>query len=180
MKLIHVTSVLQPFCNFDNVPADTLQYAANRGTSVHNLIHEKLSGKWVPPKAIADDIKGFIASFVKFQNDMILETVFSEKTFISDIYGLTGTVDFGGYLTDRPKDFTILDWKTPINKTSVWGGQLSAYEYLAISDGFDVKRIGSLQLHPQGKTPKMNWYERSAKIFESYLCALTAYRAFKE
>ena len=131
MKLIHVTEIMSPFTDFSMIKPDVLDYASERGIRVHDLIPEKLSGKWIPPQAIADDIQGFIASFETFQNEMILETVFSEKTFISDIYGLTGTLDFGGYLYDRPKDFTVLDWKTPLSLQPTWKGQLSAYNYLA-------------------------------------------------
>lgn len=177
MKLIHTTEVMSPFTSFDMIPPDVLDYASARGTRVHDLIHEKLSGKWVPPKAITDDMKGFIASFVKFQNDMILETVFTEKTFISDIYDLTGTLDFGGYLNDRPKDFTILDWKTPLATQPTWKGQLSAYKHLA--GEYKPKRIGSLRLDPKGGPAKMTWYEDSAEAWEAYLCALIAYRYFK-
>lgn len=177
MQLIHVTEVMSPYTDFSMIQPDVLDYASSRGTRVHNLIHEKLKGKWIPPKAIADDIKGFIASFGRFQNDMILETVFSEKTFISKLYGLTGTLDFGGYLNDRPNDFTILDWKTPLATQPTWKGQLSAYKFLAWE--YEPKRIGSLRLDPKGGAAKITWYEDSAEAWEAYLCALTAYRYFK-
>jgi len=177
MKLIHVTEVLSPWTDFSMIPPDVLDYASQRGTRVHELIHEKLDGKWIPPKAIPEDVKGFIQSFVTFQRDMILETVFSEKTFTSDIYGLTGTIDFGGYLNDKPKDFTILDWKTPLALQPTWKGQLSAYQYLA--GEYKPKRIGSLRLDPKGGPAKMTWYEDSAEVWEAYLCALTAYKYFK-
>ena len=177
MKLLHVTEIMSPFTDFFMIKPDVLDYASERGIRVHDLIHEKLDGKWIPPKAIADDIKGYIASFVKFQGDMILQMVFSEKTFISDLYYITGTIDFGGFLTDRPKDFTILDWKTPLALQPTWKGQLSAYKYLA--EEYKPKRIGSLRLDPKGGPAKMTWYEDSAEAWEVYLCALTAYRYFK-
>ena len=161
------------------IPPDVLDYASSRGTRVHDLIHEKLDGKWIPQKAIPQDVKGYLDSFAIFQRDMILETVFAEKEFSCEIYGLTGTLDFGGYLNDRPKDFTILDWKTPLIKQPTWKGQLSAYKYLALSRKYKPKRIGSLQLDPNGGPGKMTWYEDSAEAWEAYLCALTAYRYFK-
>lgn len=179
MKLIHVTEVMSPFTDFTMIKPDVLDYASTRGTRVHDLIHEKLDGKWVPPKAITDDIKGFTASFVKFQNEMIAVTVFAEKTFISKVYGLTGTIDFGGYLNDRPQDLTILDWKTPLALQPTWKGQLSAYKYLAEEYKYKPKRIGSLRLDPKGGPAKMTWYEDHAEAWEAYLCALTAYRYFK-
>jgi len=178
MKAIHVTDVMSPYTDFSAIKPDVLYYASERGTRVHNLIQKKLQGKWVPPRAIADDVKNYIKSFELFQKSMILETVFTEKTFISNVYGLTGTIDFGGYLKDRPKDFTLTDWKTPLVLQRTWKGQLSAYQLLASE--YKPKRIGSLQLDPKGGPGKMTWYEDSAEAWEAYLCALTAYRFFKK
>ena len=174
MKLIHVTSVMSPFTDFSMVRPDALEYAGQRGTRVHTVISALLRYKWLPK--IEEDIKGYVSSFKLFR-DNILNTAFTEKTFEDQLYGLTGTLDFGGYLRDRPKDFTILDWKTPITKSPTWKGQLSAYQYLARE--YNPKRIGSFQPDPKGGPGKMTWYEDSATVWEAYLCALTAYKFFK-
>lgn len=178
MELIHVTSVMGPYTDFSMIKPDVLDYASQRGTRVHKLIQQKLDGRWIPPKAIPEDVQGYLKSFGQFQITMIVETVFAEKTFVSDLYGLTGTIDFGGFLNDRPKDFTLIDWKTPLIRQPTWKGQLSAYNTLAKE--YKPKRIGSLQLDPKGGPGKMTWYEDSAETWEAYLCALTAYRYFKK
>jgi hypothetical protein len=166
---------MNPYTDFSMIKPDVLHYASERGSHVHAIICAMLQNKWIPKKSITEDIRGYIHSFKHFQK-LIKEMVFVEKTFISEVYGLTGTIDFGGYLIDRPDWFTVLDWKTPLLKQPTWKGQLSAYNTLAKK--FKPKRIGSLQLNPNGGPGKMTWYEDSAEAWEAYLCALTALRYF--
>ena len=177
VKLIHVTEVMSPFMDFSMIKPEVLEYASERGTRIHSVISDMLNGYWLPK--IDDDIKGYIQSFRFFRNN-IFRTVFTEKTFEDELYGLTGTLDFGGYLKDRPKDFTIIDWKSPVNTSRTWHGQLCCYAYLVEKNtDLNVKRIGSFQPDPKGGPGKMNWYKDSARVWEAYLCALHAYRFFK-
>ena len=174
VKLIHVTEAMSPFMDFSMIRPEVLEYASERGTRIHSVISRILQDEWVPK--CDEDIQGYIQSFRLFKNN-IFKTIFTEKTFEDELYGLTGTLDFGGYLKDRPKDFTIIDWKSPVLSSPTWQGQLSAYKYLASK--YKPKRIGSLQLDPKGGPGKMNWYKDSARVWEAYLCALHAYRFFK-
>lgn len=177
MKLIHVTEVMSSFTDFSMIKPDVLDYASERGTRVHDIVYRLLNKQWVPSSSITEDVRGYIDSFKYFQK-LIKETVFAEETFTYFIYGLTGTVDFGGYLIDKPDCLTIIDWKTPLALQPTWKGQLAAYNRMVFAAGYVPERIGSLQLDPKGGPGKMTWYEDSAEVWEAYLCALTALRYF--
>ena len=171
--MIRVTEVLQAYTNFDMIKPDVLDFASVRGTQAHKAIENILTGKWTP---IPENARPYVNSFKIFKKDMILKTEFVEKEFKDEIYGLIGHIDWGGYLQDKPKKFTLIDWKTALQEQPIWKGQLSAYKYLA--EEYDPKRIGSLRLDPNGGIAKMAWYENSAEAWEAYLCALTALKYF--
>jgi len=69
-----------------------------------------------------------------------------------------------------------------VQEGKTWKAQLAAYAHLVDehSDiGLPVTRIGSLMLHPKGKTPKWNGYtDERVFHFNNFLLALGAYRAF--
>lgn len=171
MELIHVTSVLSVYQDFSKVNPDVLDYASDRGVRVHAAIPKILDDQWIP---IQEDIKGYIASFEIFKREMIHRTVFCEKTFTCEIYRLTGTLDWGGFLVDHPDWFTIIDWKSPLNRQRTWFSQLAAYQYLARE--YEPKRAGSLRLHPKGKLPKMDWADDYERAWDAYQHGLISYR----
>ena len=176
MRIIHVTEVLSLYADFAAIRPEVLENAADRGTRVHDIIAEILQDQWIPK--IPEDCRGYIASFKHFQKSMLHKTEYVEKEALSTVDGLVGHLDFVGYLKDKPDARTILDWKTPVGLSHLWEAQLNAYARLAQSEGFPAERIGVLQLHPKGNPPKLTWYEKSPRILEAYLCALTAYRYF--
>jgi hypothetical protein len=175
--VMSVTEILSVFTDFSRVSATRLEYAANRGTEVHNLLAAHAQGIWIPD--MTEDCRGYYASFLKWW-PMVQEIVFVEKELVSTEHGFKGHPDLCAIVKGDYGNASIIDYKTPLLPSKTWAGQCAAYLHLARENGYNVDRCGTLRLDPFGKTPKMDWYNEDGRDWFAFLSALYAVRYFKE
>lgn len=178
MKKISVTQILSPFTDFSRIDPATLAAAADRGTKVHAMAAAHLAGIYAPFSSDSR-INLFYLSFREWCDKFIKQVFFTEHEFIDERLGLVGHPDMGVELIDGQR--LIPDIKTPQAHGPTWRAQTAAYLYLAnreYGDGFFMAGA-ALQLHPEGKMPKMTIYKTTAADWSAFLSALNAYRYFK-
>jgi len=171
---IRVSTILGLYTDFSKIKPNVLDYAAKRGTKIHNLCAAHAQNIWIP--SVPEDCKRYFDSFRNWFAAQVVRVIYVEKRFYNSVYFYSGQVDF--ILEMRTEGVVLVDLKTPIQHYPTWAGQLAAYLNLEIP--VKIKKAGSLQLNPHGKTAKMNWYENSPQDFAQFLHALSAYRFFKE
>jgi hypothetical protein len=175
VEYLRVSTILEPFIDWTNIPVDRKEYAAERGTQVHRICLEGLArGIWIPH--IPEDCKGYVKSFEIFLKEMVVLVVETEIRLYDNDYGYTGQLDLICQMLNQ--GIVILDLKTPITKYKVWQGALAAYKNLAVKNGYPIRKAGTLQLDPKGGSPKVDWLKDEAQAFQAFLCGLHAVRWF--
>lgn len=171
MNYPRVTSIISPWSGLDKIREDVLQHAAERGTKTHEYCNRIANGEFV--MSIDEDIRGYVQSFRKWFDTQVDEVLLSEKRLNDEQWGYSGQID----LLVRLKEgiVTLVDLKTPATSYPTWKMQIAAYRNLLQKEGVLPERTGSLQLHPEGRTPRMKWYEDSATDFNAFLSALNVY-----
>ena len=74
---------------------------------------------------------------------------------------------------------TLVDLKTPLAESPTWRPQLAAYRRLAIKNGYDIGRVGSLRLNPDGGRAIFTEYTDEKADFAAFLNALMIAKYFK-
>ncbi len=172
MSYPSVTEILSPYSDFSKVPADRLATAAERGSRVHGICAAIVQGLWVP--SIPDDCAGYVASFKKWLDVANPEIVLSEKELVHPAFKYLGHPDLiVRFPTDS--DQTVVDFKTPLAKQKTWALQLAAYRELARANGYDVKRLGSLRLKPDGGFPIFDEHRDHGRAWTAFMGALSAW-----
>lgn len=166
-----VTEIISPWAGLDKIPEDILANAANRGTRVHEICARVAAGDFV--MSIDEDIRGYVQSFRKWFDIQVEEVLLSEERLNDEALGYTGQIDLVVMLKEGI--VALVDLKTPTTSYPTWKMQIAAYRNLLQKEGILPERTGSLQLHPEGKTPRMKWYEDSATDFNAFLSALNVY-----
>ena len=177
MRLLPTTTeVIAPWTDFSKIPSDVLQRAADRGTSVHAACTTFAMG--LPVISLSYDLAGYFDSYRKWFDQIVAEVIMVEERLFDEANGYCGQIDL---LVNTKQDEVILvDLKTPIALSRSWRVQLASYQHLLEMNGYHPDRCGSLRLSPDGKTPKMDFYEGSAaQDFNIFLHCLNAYRYFK-
>lgn len=173
MKPLSVTEVLRPYADFSMVPNDVLWSASERGKRVHKACAILACGGF---PVLPEEEMGYLQSFEKWFT-MVDEVLSVEAEYQNPKLGLVGHPD----LVVRIKNKIVLtDLKTPLSHISIWEAQLSAYKHL-VYPTFAIDQTQSLQLRPNGQTPKANVLslEREAHALVAFMGALNAYRFFK-
>lgn len=173
-----VTRIIAPWVKFDHVPQDRLRAAAERGTRIHAACRSIAEGIGFFPMSEDDRaIAGYVQSFRRWLQIVVKEVIFTEGELRDDRFGFVGHPDL--FVLARNGEALLVDLKSPVTKSKTWRLQLSAYAHLCRQAGYFPDRIGSLRLHPEGKPPRMDWYEESAlQDFNVFLSCLNAYRFF--
>jgi len=175
MKFYSVTEVLKPYSDFSKISKDVLESACIRGSEVHRICALVARGIFV--REIPDECKGYVLSFCSWLDVAVEEVLAVEEELRDETLGLIGHPD----LIPKMKEgfVAVVDLKTPIALRKTWQGQLSTYLELA-KKKYDVKKAGSLRLHPKGKMAKMIWYEDNKRDYLAVISALNAIRYFSE
>ena len=122
-----------------------LEESANKGTFVHELLHEYLFKEGKKFDISNPDIVNFIYeninAFKDFEKQHILKPIWGEKSWSTNRYG--GTVDL--YCNLDGKD-TILDFKTSKRFYSSHFIQLGAYTQLLEEHGINVDQVAILRV----------------------------------
>lgn len=164
---LRVTHILYQFSGMQNINADVLAHAAERGTKVHKICEGIMAG--LGEIGVDEETWGYVESFKKWWNQSI-EIVEMEKRFWDDEICLTGQVDL---IIRTPEGLDIVDLKTSSQPSKTWPAQGSAYAYLAKKSGYDIKKVIFLHLNKHGKEPKIHDYP----IDDSFFLAI--YRVYK-
>jgi len=176
MNYPRVTSIIAPWSGLDKIPEATLQYAADRGTRVHEICSRIAQGEFV--MNLDEDCRPYVDSFRHWFSTQVGEVVLAEERLIDEGWGYTGQIDLLVRLKEGAT--ALVDLKTPVLAYKQWRLQLSAYHNLVVEAGFTPEKCGSLQLSPRGKVPRMKWYENTALDFTHFTMALGLYRFFHE
>lgn len=170
-----VTQIINPWVDFSKIPPDTLQAAADRGTAVHDLcLNFYAKGFFAfAPKPL----EGYYHSFIAWFDMMVAEPILIEQRLVDNDLMYSGQIDLLARSKDKG-DLILIDLKTPLSKSKSWRLQLAAYARLCDINGYLPSRIGSLQLSPDGKMAKMEWYQESAMDLNYFVQALTLHRFF--
>ncbi|MFP4087737.1 MAG: hypothetical protein ACLFUL_13190 [Desulfobacteraceae bacterium] len=172
-----VTQVLSVFSDFSRIPPDVLQRAAARGTEVHGLCAAIAKGLYSVkiPEGCGGYVNSFRSWFKNVQDVLLVETRLKDP-----VYQYHGTPDLvvrlKGDSTPR-----LIDLKTPAALGLLWAAQIAAYERLFTANGgMECAHSGTLRLKPDGGRALFDECRHSAQDLHAFLCALTAYRNFKQ
>ncbi len=169
-----VTQALSPFADFSHVPADRLEYAAARGTKVHEICARVALGEYVID--LDPETSGYTSSFMAWWGRCVAEAILVEERLVDEALGFHGQLDLVVRL--KHGENALVDLKTPVTNQRSWKLQIAAYRHLCELAGHKIDKAGTLQLSPDGKTARMRWAEDSAKDFNVFLSALNCYRYF--
>lgn len=161
---IRVTEILSPFSGLQNVDANVLSAACERGTKVHSICESIVQG--VEPWEIEDEIKGYVSSFEKWLDEG-WEITEIERRFFCDKLMLTGQIDF--IVRNDNGKHLIVDLKTSSRPSKTWPLQGSAYAYLARENGFEIEAIHFVQLQKNGNRPSVYVYAEDFDLFRKCL-----------
>ena len=144
-----------------------LEESANKGTLVHELIHEYLFREGKKFNTTTSDDVNFIYeninAFKEFEKEYNINPIWGEKSFTCEKFG--GTVDL---YCDLEGKRTILDFKTSKRFYSSHFIQLGAYIQLLESNGLDVEQVAILRIKEgecKLKTINRNEMELYIEIF---------------
>ncbi len=166
---LRVTNVLYPFSGLQNIDADVLANAAERGTRVHKICEGIVLG--IGEIGVDEITWGYVESFKKWWATSI-QVISMEQRFWDDEHQVTGQVDF---IINTPDGLAIVDIKTSSRPSKTWEVQGNAYAWLARNAGYDIKKILFLHLNKHGKEPKIYDYNVDPGFF---LAVLRTYKHF--
>lgn len=156
---LRVTEVLYPFSGLNNVDADVLRRAADRGTKVHKICEGIAAG--LGEYGVDDEAWGYVESFKQWWGEGRKVTSMEERFWDDDLC-FTGQVDF---ILDEPEGLVIADLKTSSAPSKTWVVQGCAYAYLAKNAGYNVAGIQFIHLNKHGKAPKVHRYDFDDGLF---------------
>lgn len=171
---VRVTQVLKPFVQLDNIPADKLAYAQDRGTRTHRLCELYALGKDIG--VVPDDCKCYFRSFKAWFDRIVDEVFLVEHRVFNHKHKITGQID----LLCRFKgcaDKVLVDYKATASPYKSWSLQSAAYKWLLENEGFKVDRRLCLQLNREGGFPNVREYQDARDIIR-FLSALDLYDFF--
>lgn len=171
-----VTQVLGKYADFSRVPPEALEFAAWRGSEVHQLCACYAQGLPVV-RAIPPSAAGYFLSFQHWFDGCVQEVIAVEPAWQDPTYLFEGHPDLVLVIKGDPGP-SIIDLKTPVTESPTWKGQLAAYDRLADVNGIQAHRIGTLRLDPRGGPAKLREYTKDGRDFAAFLAALTAHRFF--
>jgi hypothetical protein len=172
-----VTEVLSPWADFSKVSPAVLQAASERGTAAHDACFAYALG--LPVIGLRADVEPYVTSFKRWFDKVVDDVILCEQRITdTDGFGYHGEPDL--LVKTKHPEIILTDLKTPVTKIKTWCVQLAAYKNLCENyTGLTIDRVGSLRLSPEGKTPKMDYYEYQNQDFAIFISCLNSYRYFK-
>ena len=166
--MIRTTQPLKPFNKFDQIHPDVLDYASERGTTIHHACHVYGQGGFVLTSQWPPDYHGFFYSYMNWFDKYVEKVIDTEIELIDEDLDLVGHPDLLCIIIGDTK-ITLVDLKTPLAESFTWKPQLSCYRHLAIKNGYDIGRVGSLRLKGNGGRAIFSEYTDSAADFAAYM-----------
>ncbi len=174
-----VTTVLQPWQDFSNIPPARLEAARLRGDAVHHLTALYVKGLWI--ESVPPEYEGYFRSACRWFDKYVVAVHLVEERLIDEDLGFTGEPDYIVTLKGESSK-SLLDLKTPQVGRPSWRLQCSAYSHLGIKADHDIHRIFALRPRPDGRMPSIPPdYEYTGTVhrdFQIFLSALNCWRFF--
>lgn len=147
----------------------TLDYYATFGTIVHETLSHIVTGKYTPDdldkKVGFSDMEKYlmtITNFLSFYNNTNPDTIYSEKSFLSENLGYGGTID---WVSKENNDIILTDFKTSSAIRDYMLLQLCAYMKL-LEENTDIRISHGRIMLVSTKTFTTKTYSRD--VLESY------------
>ncbi len=178
MPYPRVTEILKPYTSFHNVPAEVLNRAAARGTSVHALCAGIAKGSWIPDSMIDQELLGYVMSFKKWQAVTVQNFKIIEVRYRHDELKFTGQVDF----VVEKLDGTILlvDIKTSAKPQKTYPLQIAGYRVLLQKASIDVALAEIVYLDKDGRLPIVHTITDFSEDEHIFLSALDCWHYFNK
>ncbi len=178
-KYPRVSEILAPYSNISlaNVPKDTLEHAASRGTTIHSYCTAYARGDFVPP--IAEEYKPYLDGFISWYDANVESLSFSEKRLYHEELQYCGQPDLVVKLKGKYPP-VLVDIKSSYKIYQTHPVQLAAYLTLLEANKIDacdgiilhLKKDGTAKAHDYGDC---NEYQRifmyAVKLYNYFLRA---------
>jgi hypothetical protein len=165
-KWIRVSSILSMIPSFgsdgkwgfplQHLDQEMLQRKADLGTAVHAAISTHINGGF--PVLSAREV-GYFDSFLKWEHEVDLVCLNTERRFFFEPMNLTGMVDMIGKVSPNGP-YHIIDFKCTVSADHVkWPLQGAFYAFLAQVNGISLdEKCLFVQLDAHGSLPKVHPY----------------------
>jgi len=178
MDYPRVTEILRAYTSYDQVPADILQRAAARGTTVHALCAGIAKGNWIPDGMIGEEFIGYVNSFKQWAGAQVDKFVIIEKRYMDDDLKYSGQLDFVVEGTDGK--LYLVDLKTSAKPQKTYPVQMAAYDSLLRKQGVTVHGAMIVYLKKDGDFPDIHFIEDMKPEFAVFVSALYCWHYFNK
>lgn len=173
-----VTQVLKAvgLVNFDFVPADVLQAAADKGTKVHQTT-ELFDKGVLDEERLHPILQNYLNSWKKFRTELQFDPIEIESLKVHELYRYAGTLDRVGTINKNKK--VLIDIKTGVKDKS-HSVQTAAYKLLydqKLSPKEKIKERFIVYLSEDGYKIELNEDQNDERVF---LAALTLFNYTKK
>jgi hypothetical protein len=162
-----VSQIINPLCNFENIPLHNLEYASTRGTNVHLACHQ-LDTIDLDIQAMDDEYRPYLEAYNKFCIDMFANWYLIEEKLFNEELWFAGTIDRLGLVNTT---LTLIDIKTSSKIYPHYQAQLGGYYKLLQNNKFGkIEKLMVLKLNKTSKY-KLEEFEidKCVGIFEQCL-----------
>ncbi len=178
MDYPRVTEILRAYTSFDQVPAEILNRAAARGTTVHALCAGIAKGNWIPDGMIGEEFLGYVNSFKKWSEAQVAKFVIIEKRYTDDDFKYSGQLDFVVEGTDGK--LYLVDLKTSAKHQKTYPVQMAAYDSLLRKQNVTVHGAMLVYLNKNGEFPDIHFIEDMKPEFQVFRAALDCWHYFNK
>lgn len=179
-----VTEVLRPWAQWNRLPHHVVQYAAARGTRVHELIAEAAQANMLglphsPPNLDDRPLWGYVDSWTQWYHDQVDQVICVERQYHDLELGYHGRPDMIVVLRGDGDQQTVVDIKTAKQTHHTWPYQLAAYVHLAEHNGHPpISKALVARVRQDRRQAAITVWTRPklAEYFEIFRCALVAHQ----
>lgn len=170
MDYPRVTEILRYFTGYEHVPAQVLDRAAARGSSVHAICAGIAKGAWIPDGMIDENLLGYVNSFRDWEKKTVQQFSIVEKRFFDDEKKFSGQID----MVIRGLDGLcwLVDLKTSKVPHKTHPVQMAAYKELLKKSGTEIVGAQLVYLNADGTPPHvvtLNNLDEARRTFEAAL-----------
>jgi hypothetical protein len=182
MKPPRVSEILNPYAGYENVPADRLAEASERGTRRHAACSSITLGVLILRRNPEDD--GYIQSFRDWFSRYVVRIILVSQRLYDPKLNFSGEPDFIFELVPmipelHEGDLVVVDLKPEWTQSRpAWAAQCAAYLHLAQANKYPAKIAASLHPDQEGGPARLEWYRNSPRDFAGFLNALSAHNYF--
>ena len=159
----HISKIVECFCEYGNVPKDTLKNAADRGTRVHAAIDLYIKVGIRDDRLEEQDLPYFESWRLWYEGEVYTgkseEILYGETRLYDEKRYLTG--EFDG-MWKRNGRLTLIDWKTSASHNNLaWAMQGTGYLQLINATKFCEcsNEVCFLKLNKEGKRAREYFYD---------------------